>query len=220
MNRWLVRAVIAFGIVAQFAVVGWMIFNKERTLRDGTQFRFIIDPVDPYDAFKGRFVRLGIPSREIQISTNKYERGESVYVTLGTDTNGFSRLADLTHTKPGGQAFFKTRVSSCYERYAEFTNNLQEVREKNAKPKTVWRGTGKWNVRIDVPFDEYYLPEGIAPEADKTVRQAASHSGKNEHQAVVLVRFLNGNTAVEGLEIDGVPLIDFVLKDRKPKKEE
>ena len=43
--------------VAQLTVPAWMIVSHERTLLTGKVFKFRTAPVDPYDAFRGRYVR-------------------------------------------------------------------------------------------------------------------------------------------------------------------
>jgi uncharacterized membrane-anchored protein len=53
-------ALMLFAVLSffQLGMPVWMIANREMTLRDGKQFRFRVAPVDPYDAFRGRFVAL------------------------------------------------------------------------------------------------------------------------------------------------------------------
>ena len=44
----------------QIAVPVYMIVNREKTLVLGKQFKFHTVPVDPYDAFRGRYVALAV----------------------------------------------------------------------------------------------------------------------------------------------------------------
>ena len=57
---------IFFGLlcVAQLGVILFQIVNYERILKEGEVFYFKVLPLDPYDAFRGRYVSLrfeGIP---------------------------------------------------------------------------------------------------------------------------------------------------------------
>lgn len=53
--RWLLFALLC---VAQWAVPLAMVQRAERTLSEGTAYRFRTAPVDPADPFRGRYVTL------------------------------------------------------------------------------------------------------------------------------------------------------------------
>lgn len=214
MSKYIFQLLIAVGIAAQFAVPGWMIIRQERILRNGTQYRFRIEPIDPFHAFKGRYVQLRIPGIPLSV-TNEYFSGEWIRGLIATDTNGLSRIAGAAREAPEGQASFRTRVRYCWAQYETVTNNLREVRENGAKPKTDWIESGRYNLSFNVPFSEYYLPEKIASAAEDAVRDAASRENEGKRSAVALVRILDGRAAIEGVEIDGIPLLDFVEKEMK-----
>ena len=55
MNRRLMLMIALIGLAAQFGVMGHMIIRRELTLRRGRVCRFLTAPVDPYDAFRGRY---------------------------------------------------------------------------------------------------------------------------------------------------------------------
>ena len=44
--------------IVQISFSASMIINREITLKSGKQFKFRTAPVDPYDAFRGRYVAL------------------------------------------------------------------------------------------------------------------------------------------------------------------
>ena len=48
--------------LVQTAVPLSMIARREFTLRNGRVYKFKTAPVDPYDAFRGRFVALAVPT--------------------------------------------------------------------------------------------------------------------------------------------------------------
>ena len=58
MNRRSLLIIALIGLAAQFSVMGLMIARREMTLRNGVVCRFLTAPVDPYDAFRGRYVAL------------------------------------------------------------------------------------------------------------------------------------------------------------------
>ncbi len=58
MNRSLRLALFVVVALVQLAVAGGAIVKSELALRTGEAFRFRIQPVDPVDAFRGRYVAI------------------------------------------------------------------------------------------------------------------------------------------------------------------
>ena len=65
----------------------------------------------------------------------------------------------------------------------------------------------KWGYHLVVPFDRYYMPEKLAPEAEKAYLEA-NRRGKRDAAAVV--RVWRGKAVIEDLEIDGMPVREFL----------
>ncbi len=172
--------------VIQIAAPVSMIVKRENILRHGEQFKFKTAPVDPYDAFRGRFVALLIEERTVPIPDSIYKKrqeirfGQKVFATLEKDENGFGRFASISLTRPEGKHYVKTRLY-------EF--------EKD-------------KVRLDLPFDRYYMDENLAPLAESVYRE---HSREEKHDAYVTVRIKSGYAALEELYIDGIPIKEFIL---------
>jgi len=63
-------------VLAQVAVPATMIWGRERTLAVGSVYKFRTQPVDPYDAFRGRYVSLRIEESHAPLAAgNEIERG-------------------------------------------------------------------------------------------------------------------------------------------------
>lgn len=168
--------------VVQLAVPAAMIAGRERVLATGEVFRFRTAPVDPYDAFRGRYVALGFPDAEAVLPAGQKppRRGERVYVELERDDEGFARLGTFRRERPEAGPYLRLRV--------------------------LW--TADDRVSLELPFDRYYLEEPLAPEAERLYRE---HSGGGDRRtAWVAVRVLDGRAAIEELYVGGVPIRDFV----------
>jgi len=140
---WKVASLIAVGL-AQFAVPGYMIRHQEGILHDGKEYKFKTAPVDPYDMFRGRYVRLNLDSARIKQDGRGYQRGETVYALLATAPDGFTRIVGASRTRPHDGEYFAARV-----RYG-------------------WQQ----ELTLELPFDRYYLKENHAPEAEKLYRMS------------------------------------------------
>ena len=78
-----------------------MIAKRESILKDGIQFKFKTAPLDPYDAFRGRYVALQIEEDYVpMIKGLRLNSGQNVYALIETDSEGFARLTNVTTSKP------------------------------------------------------------------------------------------------------------------------
>lgn len=167
----------------QLVVPLWMIANREMTLRDGRQFRFRTAPVDPYDAFRGRYVALQFEQNSAPFPPReKFAMNQKVYAQLVEDEHGFARIVNVAANRPSDAAYVQCRVSS-------LTDSL---------------------VYLQFPFDRYYMDEQAAPAAEAAYRE---HSRREVQDAYVTVRVKDGNAVVEELFIAGVPIREFLRKN-------
>ncbi|MGD0059536.1 MAG: GDYXXLXY domain-containing protein [Verrucomicrobiia bacterium] len=172
----------ALAAVAQLTVPAWMIVSHERTLLTGKVFKFRTAPVDPYDAFRGRYVRLQIEQKPLPIPAGaQWKIGQEVFALIETDATGFSRLGELRATRPDGWPYLTVRVNQI------------------AGP-TAW---------LLVPLDRFYMEENLAPAAEKAYREHSRASGRD---AYITVRIRDGAGVIENLWVDGVPIHEFVTR--------
>jgi len=196
MKKKLFYAFIFAGIAAQFGVLTYSIVLHELTLRLGTVCRFQTMPVDPFDAFKGRYVALNFTElSQGVIVDNEIKPVKWCYLQIGTNSNGLAVVEHVALTNNLPSPYLKVRFSCCYP---------DRVRGKDQ-----WIEIRKYRVRFDLPFDRYYMPERLAPQAEEAYRQA-NRSGRRDAAAVV--RIWKGKAVIEDLEIEGVPIRDFLKK--------
>jgi uncharacterized membrane-anchored protein len=161
-----------------------MIWQTERVLKMGTAYRFLLQPIDPYDAFRGRYIILNYnnPLLPVRDSMNA---AQDVYVTLGEDSLGFSRFESVLTSPPEHQDYLHTQVDY-------YTH-------------------GKIQVMIPENIRYYYANEKTAPEIEKYTsrpRQADSI----ENRAYALIRIRKGEAVVEELYINDLPVKEFLSK--------
>ena len=99
MKKLLLPALIAV-IIIQLSVPVYMIFDKYDTLRTGEEFKFLVLPVDPYDAFRGRYVSLNL-RQDILYGGGKYG-------LISVDSDGFAYIESITDEKPQTGAYIKS----------------------------------------------------------------------------------------------------------------
>lgn len=164
----------------QISVPLYMIVSRERTLSSGRLYKFLTAPVDPYDAFRGKYVALRFQQESVPAPNNtKFDPGQKVYVSISEGENGFTKIIDVSKERPKEGDYIKAKV----------------------------RYTSGKDVYLDLPFDRYYMNEEEAPLAETAYRE---HSRTNKQDAYVLVRVRNGSSVIEKLYIDGKPISEFL----------
>jgi uncharacterized membrane-anchored protein len=220
---------IALGIVLQFAVPASMIAKHELTLRRGDVFRFKTAPVDPFDAFRGRYVALAFEALNA-IRTDRdpgCKRDRRCYLILGTSTDGFATVTGVTNRPPAAPhiaATFQQANQEYVSTGVVRTNYYPSAKDTPPSGRTFWtepvtRPTGKYVVSIKhPPFDRFYLPEDLAPRAETAYRDASRRDSKTT--ATALVRVRDGHAAVEDLLIGDLPLREYLKRHPDSKKPE
>ncbi len=164
----------------QIAVPLSMIMRQEDLLRSGQQYRFRTAPVDPYDAFRGRYVALRIEEDSLPKPRGMELRSwQTVYVLLENDPEGYAKITALTKKRPAG-------------------NNYIRVKVKRVSANKVY---------LRMPFTRYYLEEGLAPEAERAYRRRSRGDKRN---AYITVRVKSGRAAVEELYVGGKPILAYL----------
>ena len=155
------------------------------------EFRFRCTGFDPYDAFRGRYVRVQPLPNELKAEKNeKFKWGSSLYALLETK-NGYASVTGLSAKKPEKGNFIKVRYSYRSPKWSKGKKSKEEYHH------------------FRYPFGHYYINEKSASAAEKAVQKAVRKNRKSCALSVLV--YSNGNFAVKDLLIDGKPLKE-VLK--------
>ena len=85
--------------VIQLAVPGWMIYRQEQVLQHGREFKFQTAPVDPTDAFRGRYVALQFA---VASSSDDKTPDGKVWVRFEADEKGFAKIQEESNAPLAG----------------------------------------------------------------------------------------------------------------------
>jgi len=168
--------------LVQLAVPCWMIINREATLRLGKPFKFETAPVDPVDAFRGRYVAIRVQERSADTVNldQKFDPGQTIYVTVKNKPDGYAKLGTLLRERPAGGDYIRAKA-------------------------------GRGGTQVVLPLDRFYMNERMAPKAEQAYRDT-SGTGKRNAYILVRVRngdvviedlFLDGKPAYDYLRESG-----------------
>ncbi|MFH1046063.1 MAG: GDYXXLXY domain-containing protein [Candidatus Omnitrophota bacterium] len=158
----------------QLAVPFSMIIRREEVLKTGAQFKFRTEPVDPYDAFRGRYVALKIKEDKVTSAfARELSGGQKIYAPIIVDEQGFAKFSAVTTKRPPKEvAYIQAQVS-----YIDHDS-----------------------VCLSLPIDRYYMEEKAAARAEKIYWQ---QTRANKQDAYALVRIKDGFAVIEGLYVGG-----------------
>lgn len=215
MNRRIALTVFALVAALQLAVPAYLIFRYENVLRHGTLHRFRTRPVDPYDAFRGRYVRLSVDAATTTSTASQgLERGDWVYATLQRDADGFSRFGSLATERPAAEDYVRTRVADAYDWIRQPSSHANATTTGSLGSRDFITGKGQ-TVTLEIPFDRYFMEEGVAPRAERLTRE---HSRRANSDAEVWVRVLAGDTVVQDLVVGGLPIREYMRENPERKE--
>jgi uncharacterized membrane-anchored protein len=185
-------------VMATYLLIPYgMISRYETVLHEGNVFRFRPEPVDPYDAFRGKYIELnGFNNRILKdTSAARFEAGDNVFVTVKKSAVGYAFFADVSKTKPETPDYISTKVERVYN---------GSIHSK-----------GKNEVFIQVPFERYYMNENYA---DKTEGAYRDRTRNRDTTDIYLdVRIRNGVSIIEELYLSGMPAKEFMRQKVQDK---
>lgn len=161
--------------VIQLSVAAGAIIRSEIALRSGEVYRFKLQPVDPVDAFRGRYVALRLAESNAPIAeTLPYLHNKRIFVPLNIDDEGFATFGPAVFSRPDAGDYLRLRCG------IEHTDE-----------------SGQRLVSLAIPFQRYYMPEELAKDVDRTLWR------RGQRPAWVAVRVRAGTAVVEDLYVDG-----------------
>ncbi|MFL5730000.1 MAG: GDYXXLXY domain-containing protein [Cytophagaceae bacterium] len=193
MKNKLVKTILFFVIMGLYLFVPfYLISTYTDILKNGKVYRFKPRPVDPYDAFRGKYITLYFLQTSITYDTTKmdFKKGDNVYLKLEKDSAGYGIFTQAFKSAPENSDYIKTMVR--YE----------------------WKKSGdpEAEITFDLPFDRYYLPEDMAPQAEQLYFENLRMRGENTDSVYVDVRIKDGKALIEELYFQGIPVKEFIHK--------
>lgn len=173
---------IAFAcmILVQLAFPLKMIFDRELILLRGETFLMKIKPLDPYDAFRGRYVMISYEDSEVPMP-KKFQHMENLkelYITVKKDEHGILVYDQVTLQPP--------------------TDTNSYIREEAESYGFSYDDDEIW---LDLPY-RYYMNENKAPRAERLLNEAYAQIVVYKGQVVLKGILVNGMPIEKYLDMD------------------
>ena len=187
MIRSLRFALFVVVALVQLAVAGDAIVKSELALRTGEAFRFRIQPVDPVDAFRGRYVAIRFAvDRALVVEGAAVRPRKYISVPINVDSDGLASLGRANVGPPAEGAYLRLRAGV--------------VTPDEDGNQQVW---------ITMPFRRFYMDEELAPQAERAVWGGR----RGQREASVSVRIRHGVGVIEELYIDDTPIHKWLAEN-------
>jgi len=179
---------IAFAItaLAQLFMPVKMIYDCEMTAKEGTEYKFKAEPIDPNDPFRGKYITLSFSMQNLSTKDTTWQAGETLYITLANDKDGFAKPAASSRNQPEGNV--------------DYIHSKVLYRHSNG------------DLNIELPFDRYYMEESKAAAAETAYAEYANLKNYKPVYAIVAVK--DGNAVLKDVVIDGMPIKEYVEKKK------
>jgi len=185
------KARLIFGLflglaMVQLAVPVGQIWKHEDILRTGTPYKFRTAPVDPYDAFRGRYVALNYANTTARVREGlQLDYGQAAYVSLSKGADGFADFGELTPAPPVSGDYLRVEYS-----WTVYTNRQMAT--------------------FRLPFDKFFMEETKAPKAEEAYRRFGNRRAETNNATYVTVRVKGGRGVIEDLFIQDKPIREFL----------
>lgn len=171
-------------VLAQLFVPAKMIFDQENVIRSGQAYKFKTEPVDPSDPFKGKYIYLNYEATSVQTTDSTWAGNDIVYVEVIKDSLGFAMANGVSREIYTTGDYVKASVN--------------------------WYDYNEKILNFSYPFDEFYMNETKAYDAEVAHREAQNDSLPNNTYA--LVYLLNGQGVLDNVFINDIPISEYVEK--------
>lgn len=171
-------------VFVQLTVPVKMILDREDILKNGSEYKFRMAPIDPTDPFRGKYITLWYEEDLVEIQTHeKWNQGETVFVILSTDDEGFAEIHSVVKEEPNSNSeYVKARVNYFFQ---DSSNTI----------------------RIDYPFNRFYMEESKAYGAELAYRESQTDTTQT---AYALVSIKEGDAVLKDVLINDIPIREIV----------
>jgi len=195
MNKNVVLIIFLLVALVQLAVPAKMIFDSENVITKGKIFKFQLDPVDPNDPFRGKYMTLRFKENEFKVDSCLQIGYADAFIEVFSDDNGLAKIKNISFDKPSsGESFLKAKVYC--EQYQQFDN--QKARPAKSYSKYV----------VTYPFEKYYMNELDIKYTEKKLQQMLRDTS---HVVYGEVSIKKGQSRLTAIKINGKAIEELLL---------
>jgi uncharacterized membrane-anchored protein len=191
---------IAFAAIILLVPV-YVAVSSLNVLNNGEFYKFKPMAYDPFDPFRGKFLRVNYETNNIPTKFD-FEENETAYVSIGVDGEGFAFFEEAFKSPPEKKDYLKTTVNwsgidARLQREIEMAIELDDFNLESIDTRS------SVNIKIPDNMNKYFINEDDALLAEKTFI-------KEQENIYIGVRILNGEVRLENIYVYDQPILDYL----------
>lgn len=184
----------------------YVAISSQNVLNNGKLYKFKPLAYDPFDPFRGKFLRVNYDTSGIPTEFD-FAEGETVYVSVAKDKQGFAFFEEAFKEPPKGKDYIESKIAWSgmgTDRRLEMIERMDdpdfEISEEDVRQR----------VSIEIPdnLGKYFINEDDALNAEKVL-------AKHRENAYIAVRILDGQARLENIYVFNQPMLDYLAKKSK-----
>lgn len=89
----------------------YMVGSSANILSNGKLYKFRMEGYDPFDFFRGNYLRVNIDTRGIPTDKEDWLPGETVYLSIDVDQDGYAFFDEALEEPPSNGDYMVSRVN-------------------------------------------------------------------------------------------------------------
>lgn len=194
MNHKVIFVIFLFVALIQLSVPAKMIFDSENVISKGTPYKFQLNPVDPNDPFRGKYMTLNFRENEFKIDSCSQFGYADAFIEIYTGLDGLAKIKAVSFDKPSSDKTFLKAQVYC-DQYRHFEN--EKIDSQKSYSKYV----------ITYPFKKYFMNELGIQETEKKLQTILRDTTRIAYGEVSIQ---NGQSRLTGIKVDGTDISQLI----------
>jgi uncharacterized membrane-anchored protein len=197
---------IAFFVFAAIVMMVplYVAYTSHDILSNGKLYKFKLQAYDPFDPFRGKFLRLNYNTRRIA-TEDDFEEGDDAYVKIGLDEEGFAFFESVSKEPPKEGDYMTTTIKKVRGK-PSVKSGMRSIFNEEISDLDV--GNYKLKVDITIPdhMQKYFLNEEYAKKGERVLRSQRDF-------IYIGMRVKNGSARMEDLYVKDIPLMNYLREE-------
>lgn len=175
--------------------------SSQNVLNNGKLYKFKPMAYDPFDPFRGKFLRVNYETNNIRTKFD-FEEGETAFVSIGVDEEGYAFFEEAFKTAPEKGDYLKTTIV-----WSGIDARLQREIEMAIEEDDFSLGSldTRSSVSIKIPdnMNKFFINEDDALKAEKVF-------ARQREDIYIGVRILDGKAGIEDIYVFDQGILDYI----------
>lgn len=190
---------IAFAAIILLVPI-YVAVSSQNVLNNGTFYKFKPMAYDPFDPFRGKFLRVNYETNDIPTKF-QFEEDETAYVSIAVDEEGYAFFQEAFKSPPKRGDYLKTTIAWAGVN-AKLMREMERAAEEDDRLSYIDAPSA---VRIEIPdnMNKYFINEDDALRAERVFR-------KEQENIYIGVRILDGEVRLDNIFVYDQPILDYI----------